>query len=64
MTFKNWIHNTNLRVARSPVGKWFRLEGSGHVRISMILCPILFTLYPAWRVMSEAEACVRWELTP
>ena len=32
---KNWIHNTNLRVARSPVGKWFRLEGSGHVRIPL-----------------------------
>ena len=25
-----WIHNTNLRIAQSPVGRYFRLEGSGH----------------------------------
>jgi AGZA family xanthine/uracil permease-like MFS transporter len=25
-----WIHNTNLRIARSPVGRYFRLENSGH----------------------------------
>lgn len=25
-----WIHNTNARIAKSPVGRWFRLEGSGH----------------------------------
>ncbi|PSN60921.1 xanthine/uracil permease family protein-like protein [Corynespora cassiicola Philippines] len=25
-----WVHNTNLKIARSPVGKYFRLEGSGH----------------------------------
>lgn len=31
MGFGTWVHDTNLRVARSPVGKWFRLEGSGHV---------------------------------
>jgi AGZA family xanthine/uracil permease-like MFS transporter len=24
------IHNINVRVAKSPVGRWFRLEGSGH----------------------------------
>ncbi|KAJ5724401.1 hypothetical protein N7493_006129 [Penicillium malachiteum] len=30
MGFKSWIHDTNLRVARSPVGRWFRLENSGH----------------------------------
>ncbi|KAJ5166758.1 xanthine/uracil permease [Penicillium canariense] len=30
MGFKTWIHDTNLRVARSPVGRWFRLENSGH----------------------------------
>ncbi|KAJ5612962.1 hypothetical protein N7510_006156 [Penicillium lagena] len=30
MGFKAWIHDTNLRVARSPVGRWFRLENSGH----------------------------------
>jgi hypothetical protein len=26
-----WIHNANAAVARSFVGKYFRLEGSGHV---------------------------------
>jgi len=26
-----WIHNANATVARSVVGRWFRLEGSGHV---------------------------------
>ncbi|KND92521.1 putative xanthine/uracil permease [Tolypocladium ophioglossoides CBS 100239] len=25
-----FIHNTNVRVAKSPVGRWFRLDGSGH----------------------------------
>ncbi|KAJ5951927.1 Xanthine/uracil/vitamin C permease [Penicillium vulpinum] len=30
MAFGAWVHNTNARVARSPVGKWFRLEGCGH----------------------------------
>lgn len=25
-----WIHNANLRIAQSPVGKYFRLENSGH----------------------------------
>ncbi|KAJ5491236.1 xanthine/uracil permease [Penicillium diatomitis] len=30
MGLKGWIHDTNLRIARSPVGRWFRLENSGH----------------------------------
>ncbi|KAF7626423.1 putative nucleoside transporter [Aspergillus flavus] len=25
-----WIHRTNLKVAQTPVGRWFRLENSGH----------------------------------
>lgn len=29
-----WIRDTNLRVARSPMGRWFRLENSGHVRVA------------------------------
>jgi hypothetical protein len=28
-----WIHNANMAVARSFVGRYFRLEGSGHVRV-------------------------------
>ncbi|CAI7656406.1 unnamed protein product [Penicillium pancosmium] len=32
MGANTWIHATNLRVARSPVGRWFRLENSGHPR--------------------------------
>ncbi|KAJ5247145.1 hypothetical protein N7468_002128 [Penicillium chermesinum] len=32
MGFSAWIHDTNLRVARSPVGRWFHLENSGHPR--------------------------------
>ncbi|KAJ5987435.1 hypothetical protein N7451_011800 [Penicillium sp. IBT 35674x] len=32
MGYTSWIHDTNLRVARSPVGRWFRLENSGHPR--------------------------------
>lgn len=31
MSLSTWVHDTNVRVARSPVGKWFRLEGCGHV---------------------------------
>lgn len=26
-----WMDTVNVKVARSPVGRWFRLEGSGHV---------------------------------
>jgi AGZA family xanthine/uracil permease-like MFS transporter len=26
-----WVHNTNAKIAAGPVGRWFRLEGSGHV---------------------------------
>lgn len=25
-----WVDSINGRVAKSPVGTWFRLEGSGH----------------------------------
>ncbi|KAI0112836.1 hypothetical protein F4814DRAFT_440334 [Daldinia grandis] len=25
-----WVHDFNVRVAKSPVGRWFQLEGSGH----------------------------------
>lgn len=25
-----WIHRSNLRVAKSPIGRYFRLDGSGH----------------------------------
>ncbi|KUI74513.1 hypothetical protein VM1G_10073 [Cytospora mali] len=25
-----WIHSVNAKVAKSPVGRWFRLDGSGH----------------------------------
>ncbi|KAI2770677.1 hypothetical protein F4815DRAFT_489185 [Daldinia loculata] len=27
-----WVHDFNVRVAKSPVGRWFQLEGSGHPR--------------------------------
>ncbi len=27
-----WIQTVNQKVAVSPVGRWFKLEGSGHVR--------------------------------
>ncbi|KAL4871457.1 hypothetical protein BDV12DRAFT_164306 [Aspergillus spectabilis] len=32
MGYSEWIGRTNLAVARSPVGRWFHLEGSGHPR--------------------------------
>ncbi|KAJ5729220.1 xanthine/uracil permease [Penicillium malachiteum] len=41
MGFKSWIHDTNLRVARSPVGRWFRLENSGHPKERK--CSFFFT---------------------
>ena len=31
MVSKAWVGNANAAVARSAVGKYFRLEGSGHV---------------------------------
>ncbi|PYH88015.1 nucleoside transporter [Aspergillus ellipticus CBS 707.79] len=30
MRYADWVHRVNLAVARSPVGRWFRLENSGH----------------------------------
>ncbi|KAF2170354.1 hypothetical protein M409DRAFT_19173 [Zasmidium cellare ATCC 36951] len=30
MGFNNWVHNANAAVAKSPVGRYFRLQGSGH----------------------------------
>ncbi|KAI0384600.1 permease family-domain-containing protein [Hypomontagnella monticulosa] len=27
-----WVHDFNTKVAKSPVGRWFQLEGSGHPR--------------------------------
>ncbi|KAL2823793.1 permease family-domain-containing protein [Aspergillus cavernicola] len=32
MGYADWIARTNLAVAKSPVGRWFRLENSGHRR--------------------------------
>ncbi|KAJ5097011.1 hypothetical protein N7456_007732 [Penicillium angulare] len=32
MGIKTWANDTNLKIARSPVGRWFRLENSGHPR--------------------------------
>lgn len=32
------IHSTNDAIARSIVGKRFRLDGSGHVRTARCLC--------------------------
>lgn len=31
MVSKAWVGNANAAVARSAVGRYFRLEGSGHV---------------------------------
>ena len=31
MAYTQWAENVNLWVARSPVGRYFRLEHSGHV---------------------------------
>lgn len=36
-----FIHKLNGAVASSIVGKYFRLEGSGHVRISTVLVYML-----------------------
>ncbi|PWY86773.1 nucleoside transporter [Aspergillus heteromorphus CBS 117.55] len=30
MRYTDWVHRVNRAVARSPVGRWFRLENSGH----------------------------------
>ncbi|PLN86436.1 permease [Aspergillus taichungensis] len=32
MGLSEWVHRTNLCVARSPIGRWFLLENSGHPR--------------------------------
>ncbi|KAK3337548.1 permease family-domain-containing protein [Cercophora scortea] len=25
-----WVHNTNVKIAKGPIGRWFKLEGCGH----------------------------------
>jgi AGZA family xanthine/uracil permease-like MFS transporter len=40
-----WVHNVNLKVARSPVGKYFRLDGSGHVRSTRLRANTALELY-------------------
>lgn len=37
MGYTNWTEKVNLRVARSPVGRYFRLEHSGHVRLILLV---------------------------
>ncbi|KAM5349761.1 hypothetical protein ACJ41O_006266 [Fusarium nematophilum] len=32
MGYSTWTHNTNQAIARSFVGRWFKLDGSGHRR--------------------------------
>lgn len=32
MAFNDWVHNANLAIARSFVGRWFKLGDSGHPR--------------------------------
>lgn len=32
MGYSSWVRNTNAAVAKTAMGKYFRLEGSGHVR--------------------------------
>ena len=33
-----WVDNLNRKVARSTFGKWFQLEGSGHVSCKVGIC--------------------------
>lgn len=35
MGYRQWADNVNLRVARSPVGRYFRLEYSGSVGLAI-----------------------------
>ncbi|ROV94880.1 hypothetical protein VSDG_07128 [Cytospora chrysosperma] len=30
MAKMTWVHTVNQKIAKSPVGRWFRLDGSGH----------------------------------
>lgn len=39
LTTMTWIHNANLRIAQSPVGRYFRLENSGHASLNLLICP-------------------------
>lgn len=39
MAIVDWVNKVNLQVARSPIGRHFRLEGSGHVCLFLFLLP-------------------------
>ena len=39
MAIADWVNKVNFRVARSPIGRHFRLEGSGHVCLFLFLLP-------------------------
>ena len=39
MAIADWVNKVNFRVARSPIGRHFRLEGSGHVCLFVHFLP-------------------------
>lgn len=40
-----WIEDVNVKVATSVVGKWFRLDGSGHVGPLLFIITFLVLYY-------------------
>ena len=51
-----WIHTVNLKVAKSPVGRWFRLDGSGHVRQSRSHVALIQTADPPAQKKTRANS--------
>jgi len=46
MGYAEWVRNTNLKIARSNVGHYFRLDGSGHVSSSDV---------PQWKEFQKPD---------
>ena len=43
VNYSDLVHRVNLGVAQSPVGWYFKLEGSGHVGFSSLSLSLLMT---------------------
>lgn len=53
-----WIEHVNVKVATSVVGKWFRLDGSGHVGPFLFIITFLVLYY------SVSGQCVVSHVSP
>lgn len=55
-----WVQNVNAKVATSVVGKWFRLDGSGHVSFSLFFFSIALLVLLGYVLGNSWCSCVQF----